>query len=138
MIKVLFDTNIILDIALKRTPFFEDALRLFEMIDQKIIIGHVTASTITDIYYISKKEKGHADSLNFIKNLIKVVGVIGVDKDVIIQALNSGMNDFEDAVQASASEANGIEVILTRNKTDFTNTSIKIATPDKFLAGLKG
>ena len=58
MKKVLFDTNIILDIALKRNPFFELASQLFSLIDRKIIEGYITASTVTDIYYISKKEKG--------------------------------------------------------------------------------
>jgi predicted nucleic acid-binding protein len=137
MIRVLFDTNIILDIALKRTPFFEDALRLFHLIDKNVIVGNVTASTITDIYYLAKKEKGHAESLKFIKGLTEVVGIIGVDRGVIIQALNSDMKDFEDAVQASASEANEIEIILTRNKDDFKHASLRIITPKEFLASLK-
>ncbi|MDD4144971.1 MAG: PIN domain-containing protein, partial [Prolixibacteraceae bacterium] len=126
MTKVLFDTNIILDIALKRESFFEDAFKLFSLIDQKKIIGIITASTITDIYYISKKEKGHTESINFIKGLIEVVEVIGIDKDIIIKALTSGIQDFEDAIQTCAAELNEIEVIITRNKKDFTNTSLKI------------
>ena len=130
---VLFDTNIILDIALKRHLFFEDALELFRLIDRKLIVGAVTASTITDIYYISKKEKGHTDSINFVKNLIEVIEVIGIDKNVIKQALASDMKDFEDAIQASASQANDIEIILTRNKNDFRNSSLRIATPKEFL-----
>ncbi len=65
MKKALFDTNIILDIALKRYPFFKDAFKLFELIDKNIITGNITATTITDIYYISKKEKGHNKSINF-------------------------------------------------------------------------
>lgn len=137
MRNVLFDTNIILDIALKRYPFFEDALELFSLIDSKIITGNITASMVTDIYYISKKEKGHADSINFIKDLVDVVEVIGVDKDIILKALASEMKDFEDAVQAVASELNEIEVVITRNKTDFTNAKIKIMTPKEFLMDLK-
>jgi len=133
MTKVLFDTNIILDIALKRESFFEDAFKLFSLIDQKKIIGSITASTITDIYYISKREKGHTESMNFIKGLIEIVEVIGIDKDVIIKALTLGMQDFEDAIQTCAAELNEIEVIITRNKKDFTNTSLKILTPREFL-----
>jgi predicted nucleic acid-binding protein len=133
MTKVLFDTNIILDIALKRESFFEDAFKLFSLIDQKKIIGNITASTITDIYYISKREKGHTESINFIKGLIEVVEVIGIDKDIIIKALTLGMQDFEDAIQTCAAELNEIEVIITRNKKDFTNTSLKILTPREFL-----
>jgi len=137
MRKVLFDTNIILDVALRRYPFFEDALNLFNMIDRKVIVGSVTATTVTDIYYISKKEKGETDAINFIKELIEVVNVVGVDRNVITNALASGMKDFEDAVQASASELNGIEMIITRNKDDFVNARLEIATPQEFLTGLK-
>lgn len=133
MKKVLFDTNIILDIALKREAFFEDAFNLFNLIDQKKIFGNITATTITDIYYISKRERGHDKSIEFLKSLVEVVEVIGIDKDIIIQALFSEMKDFEDAVQTSAAELNDIEIIITRNKKDFTNTSLKILTPNEFL-----
>ncbi len=133
MKKVLFDTNIILDIALKRNPYFEDASLLFGLIDKKIITGNITASTITDIYYISKKEKGHYETLNFIINLIKVVDVIGVDKEVILNAISSDLKDFEDAVQASAAQLNDVEIIITRNKSDFKNITLTILTPEEFL-----
>ena len=133
MKKVLFDTNIILDIALKRNPFFELASQLFSLIDRKIIEGYITASTVTDIYYISKKEKGHNTTLEFITHLIKIVDVIGVDKEIIIKSLTSGLNDFEDAIQTTAAELNGLEAIITRNKKDFVNSSVEIYTPDEFL-----
>ncbi len=133
MKKVLLDTNIILDIALKRQPFFEDALELFRLIDRRMIIGNITASTVTDIYYISRKEKGHNDAINFIKGLVEVVEVIGVDRDVIISALTLDIKDFEDAIQVAASVSNGIDVIITRNKNDFTNASSEIVTPREFL-----
>ncbi len=133
MIKILFDTNIILDIALKRQPYFTETYKLFELIDKEKIIGSITASTITDIYYISKREKGHLESINFIKNLIEVVDVIGIDKEIIISALGSEMNDFEDAIQSFAAEANDLEIIITRNKKDFVNSELQILTPKEFL-----
>ncbi len=133
MTEVLFDTNIILDIALKRNPYFEDALRLFELIDKKIIVGNITASTISDIYYISKKEKGHHETLNFIINLIEVVEIIGIDKEVILDAIESEMKDFEDAIQVSAAKFHKIKTIITRNKSDFHDHSLEILTPSEFL-----
>ena len=133
MKKVLFDTNIILDIALKRNPFFNDAFKLFELIDDKTITGIITATTVTDIYFISKKERGHQEAIHFLNNLMGVVDIIGVDKEVIIHALELELSDFEDAVQISASEFNEIEIIVTRNKSDFVNTPLKIFTPNEFL-----
>lgn len=137
MIKVLFDTNIILDVALRRSPFFDNALNLFSLIDRKVIAGNITATTITDIYYISRKEKGKTDAINFVKELIEIVDIVGVDKNVIIAALTLEMKDFEDAVQVSASELNGIDVIITRNRTDFANARLKVATSEEFLSGMK-
>ena len=80
MERVLIDTNVILDIALKRLPHFNHATKLFSMFDTGEIIGHVTASTITDIYYLSKREKGHSLTLEFITDLISVVEALGVDR----------------------------------------------------------
>lgn len=133
MKKVLFDTNIILDIALKRNPFFEDAQELFILIDNGILSGNITATTITDIYYIAKKEKGHNKAINFIKNLIEIIDVIGIDNETITKALASKMKDFEDAVQSSAAELHQIDLIITRNKDDFSGATLMVLTPKEFL-----
>lgn len=79
MTRVLFDTNIILDIALKRMPFFDNSIKLFDLIDKAEIRASITASTVTDIYYISKKEKGHKIAIEFIANLLQVVDIAGID-----------------------------------------------------------
>jgi predicted nucleic acid-binding protein len=137
MKKVLFDTNIILDIALNRKPFFDLSARLFELIDKKKIKAYVTASTITDIYYIAKKDRGNEMAIQFIQNLLEIVEVLGVDKDVIIDALNMEMNDFEDAVQVSAAKSNEVATIITRNNPDFTKSGLEIFTPPEFIESLK-
>lgn len=133
MERVLFDTNIILDIALKRLPHFKYASELFTMIDERKISGHVTASTISDIYYISKKEKGHQMTIDFISNLIEILEVIGVDKDTIVKALKTGLKDFEDSIQVSATYFNNLDLIITRNSKDFENSDLNVYEPDDFL-----
>jgi hypothetical protein len=62
--------------------------------------------------------------------------VIGIDKEIILNALTLKMKDFEDAVQTSAAKFNDIEVIITRNKSDFKHTSLEIVSPEEFIAGL--
>jgi len=133
MKRLLLDTNIILDIALKREPHFELSSKIFELIDKKRIIGYITASTVTDIYYISRKEKGNEIAIEFISNLIEIVDVIGVDKSTIIKALKSNLKDFEDAVQVLAAENYEIEIIVTRNKSDFLNSGLEILTPKELI-----
>jgi predicted nucleic acid-binding protein len=101
--RLLIDTNIILDIALRREPHFSDSSGVFKKIDNKSIYGFVTATTITDIYYIAKREKGHQITLDFISNWIEIIDVIGIDRQVIIESLTSKLLDFEDAVQSVSS-----------------------------------
>ncbi len=133
MKRLLLDTNIILDIALKREPHFELSSKIFELIDKKRVVCYITASTVTDIYYISRKEKGAEIAVEFISNLIEIVDVVGVDKSTIIKALKSDLKDFEDAIQVSAAENHEIQIIVTRNKSDFLNAGLEILTPKELI-----
>lgn len=133
MKSVLFDTNIILDIALKREPFFQDAIKLFSLIDDQKIVGFVTATTITDIYYLSKKANGHTKTIQFIESLLKIVEIIGVGKTTILNAILLKIKDFEDGIQVSAALLSDIEVIITRNEKDFAHSNLKIISPKEFL-----
>lgn len=134
MRKVLFDTNIILDIALEREPFYEEA---FKLIDQGEISAFITATTITDIYYISKKVKGHITSIEFITNLVGFVNILGIDKEIIMNAISKGMRDFEDSIQLTASEFNELEYIITRNKSDFKSSTIIVFSAEEMIADIK-
>ena len=137
MKKILLDTNIILDIGLKREPHFVDSAKLIKKLDDKNIVAFVTATTITDIYYISKKAKNHNTAIQFIRNLLQVVEILGVNKETILLSLQSELPDFEDAIQINSAEMNGIKTIITRNKKDFINVDQEIMTPGDFLATLK-
>lgn len=131
--RLLIDTNIILDVALKREPFFKDSAKVIKKIDNKTTFGFVTATTITDIYYIAKKDKGHSIAIEFIGNLIQFVDIIGINKEIIIEALTTKLADFEDSIQSVASSFHGIDLIITRNVKDFKDSPVKTTTPIEFL-----
>lgn len=136
MIKAVIDTNVILDVALKREPFFKHSARIFECIDEQSLEGYITASSITDIYYLASKQRDKFVARTFLLNLIRILEVIGVDKDIVIQALESEMPDFEDAIQAFSAKSNSIDLIITRNKADFANSGIKALEPQEFIQSL--
>jgi predicted nucleic acid-binding protein len=133
MKRVLIDTNIVLDIALQRESFFELACQIFEKIDKGKINGFITASSITDIYYVSKKACGQKKTIEFICELIDVVEVLSVTKEIIMNALDSEFKDFEDAVQYCVADMNCIDIIVTRNKSDFEFSTLEVCTPDELL-----
>ena len=56
--RVLIDTNVVLDFLQEREPFAENAARLFERIDAGEIEEFIAATTITNIYYIVRREQG--------------------------------------------------------------------------------
>lgn len=93
----------------------------------------MTATTITDLYYITGRAKGRETALSFIGDLLCFFDVASVDKEVIIQALQSDMSDFEDAVQAYSAKQKNISIIITRNEKDFLESGLEVYTPETFL-----
>jgi predicted nucleic acid-binding protein len=133
MVRILIDTNIILDLALRREPFYNDSANVLKKIDNNSVFGFVTATTITDIYYIAKKDKGHSIAIEFITNLIQFVDLIGIDKEIIIESLAVDISDFEDAIQSVASAYNDIDYIITRNTKDYKSSKVKAIVPAEFI-----
>ena len=133
MKKVLLDTNIVLDIALKRNPFYDESFHVFSLINKKKIKAYITTTTITDIYYIVKRKLNHNLSIQFIKDLISVVSLINVTEKTILSAIDTNNNDFEDAIQSIAAQENSLDLIITRDKKGFLNSELKVLNPTEFL-----
>ncbi len=131
--KVLLDTNVALDILLKREPYYADSSKIFLISGKRNIRLFITSTTVTDLYYIVSKVLSKKKAKGFITNLLDVVDICGVEKSIILEAINSKFNDLEDAVQYFAAKAENIDVIITRNKKDFKLSKIKVLTPAEFL-----
>ena len=97
--RVLIDTNIVLDFLLQREPFFQDAELLFQAIDAGQLIGYVTATTLTDIFYISRKHTRSVEQARqAVLETLTAMVICPIDRAVLESAFNSGLVDFEDAV----------------------------------------
>ena len=95
---VYFDTNVVVDVLLKREPFFEDSFKALSKIAEKSANGIIGASAITDIYYIVNKElKDKEKSLESIFNILKILLLINTTSEDIFAAKNLNMLDFEDS-----------------------------------------
>lgn len=130
---VLLDTNVVLDFVLDRQPFAKAAELVFDMAKRHPIQFYLSATTITDLFYIAAKAKGKVFALALIKDLLEFVEVAAVNKTVILDALHSGQPDFEDAVQAGAAKLAAVSIIVTRNEKDFAGAEIEVCNPDEFL-----
>jgi predicted nucleic acid-binding protein len=132
-VKVLLDTNVILDFALERHPWFVDSEQIIYFAEQKQIIGYVSASTISDLYYIIRKSKSKELALEFLLNLSVFCQIAAVDSSVISMALNANFKDFEDAIQYSTAMINSLDIIVTRNSQDFPVDLPRILTPSQLI-----
>ena len=98
--RVLPDTNIILEFFLEREPFFEDASMLFEAIASSQLEGFITASSATDIFYICRRQTQNLEEARRILTItLAILSVGSVDRAILETALKSGSADFGDAVQ---------------------------------------
>lgn len=132
--KIYLDTNIILDVLLKRASFYPDSLTILNFCEMKKHEGWVSIITIANIFYIGSKLVGKKEALNVIDLLTVYLQVTGGNTQIVKKAIKSEFQDFEDALQnASALEIPGIEAIITRNTKDFKNSPLPVFTPIEFL-----
>lgn len=135
-VKVLIDTNVVLDATLQRAPYVVDSANVMFLAQAKRFRGYVSASAISDIYYILRKEFGHAKSMDALRRLVTFCKISRVDTDAIEAALISDFEDFEDAIQNCAAIANGLDTIVTRNAKDFVRSPLQILTPAQLVQSL--
>jgi len=135
-VKVLLDTNIILDYALERQPVWEASEQLFLLLEQGRFEAYVSASTFSDLYYIIRKQRRHEWTLTFLNRLVNVCQIATVDQAVISMALTLNFRDFEDAIQYSTAVINQLDAIATRNPQDFAEPALQVMTPDTLIQTL--
>lgn len=132
--KILIDTNIVLDVMLKREPFYRLSLEILSLAKKEDIEEYVSASAITDIYYLAYRQLRDKVIVNkLMKELLTVVSVASVSGQEIENALSLEWNDFEDSVQYSVAFLQEMEGIVTRNPNDYKEAKIKVWKPEELL-----
>ena len=131
--KVLVDTNVVLNILLNRVPFYDSSAYVEVLAEAKIITGYISASAITDIFFIAKGTLGKKSTKEALKNLLSVFKPATVTDNHIYQALNLDWKDFEDSVQYVVGEGFSADYIITRNIDDYSSGSIPVVTPEQFI-----
>lgn len=127
--RILFDTNILLDVFLEREPFVEVSTTLFDANVRGTLDGLLGATTVTTIYYLITKTKGTGAARQHVDELLRLFEVAAVNRRVLVQAAESDFQDYEDAVLYSAARASGADGIVTRNADNFGTASFPVYTP---------
>ena len=122
--KVLFDTNVILDLLLDRSEFVDDASVLISKVDTNEIDGFLCATTITTIHYLLEKSLNTTQAAKHIKTLLNIFDIAPVSSETLEKALNPKFTDYEDSVLHEAALAVDVDSIVTRDYSGFKNSKI--------------
>jgi predicted nucleic acid-binding protein len=127
---VLIDANVVFDVVEKRQPHYAASNLVLCLCRRRVLAGMVAYHTVANIFYQYGKP-----ALPFLKDsLLPHVRTVSADSPLIIQALQWGMSDFEDALQAAAAWANGATFIISRNVKDFKLSQVPALTPIDYLS----
>lgn len=125
-----------LDIILQREPFYEYSLAAVEraLNNDKVDALIVSAASITDIYYIARRNlKDKEETKKLLKDILEFIEISSVTQSEIIRALDSEFSDFEDSVINEVAISGGADIIVTRNTNDFSKSILKITTPTELI-----
>lgn len=137
MMRVLFDTDIALDVLLNRQPFAAEAAALWIAAERQQIMGFVTPVTCVNVFYIMRRQPRSAEIARAaIGDILMIMQLCPVDRGIVDAAYALPMPDFEDAVQAAAAHAAALDAIVTRNTVDFTGAPVPVLTSAELLARL--
>lgn len=132
--KILVDTNIIIDTLTGREPFRESAEQIFMLAANQIEDMYITASSATDIYYLVRKHLHNTEqSKNTMSKLYQLFGILDVTANDCQDALLLDMKDYEDAVISCCAKRNQMDYIVTRNIKDYEHSKVKVLLPDDFI-----
>ena len=136
MIHALLDTNVILDVLLDRPPWSTDAAALWQAKLDGRFVACVTATSLTDIFYITRRYAGLEKAWQAVHTSLDQLSVIPVGIDELRLATTLNGNDFEDNLQIACAINRQLDLIVTRYLAGFPRNSIPILTPQQMLLQL--
>ena len=134
--KILFDTNIILDVFLARQPFLENSAKLFAHVEQGKLEGVLGASTITTLYYLISKQLGKKQTKAVIEKLLNLFKIGSEDEFVLRTGLSLDFPDYEDTVLYQVALRQQTQGIVTRDRSGFKKGTLPVYSPEELLKNL--
>lgn len=135
--KVLFDTNVVLDLLIDRAPHAEAAAMLFAAVERGIIGGCLGATTLTTIHYLTAKTLGREQAREAVAVLLSLFEIAPITRPVLEAALTDNFDDFEDSVIHQAARQSGAQAIVTCNGKDFRGAELPVYAPEELLKVLR-
>ena len=129
--KILVDTNVILDVLCSRQDFVEDALKVFRYCEAEQITGYISALSVPNIVYIMRRELDSEKIKEILNTLTSIFVVADLRESDLLKAAELDFSDYEDALQSVCAARAKVNYIVTRNIRDFKNSKTPAIKPSE-------
>jgi predicted nucleic acid-binding protein len=134
--RILLDTNVVLDVLLRREPWVSEASAIWKANDDGRMVAYLMASALTDIFYIARRLVGLEAARAAVQTCLEAFEFCPVDRHTLERAHVLSGTDFEDNLQMVCAEIAQLDAIVTRDPGDFKNSTVTALTPANVLARL--
>ena len=132
--QVLFDTNVLLDVLFQREHWAEVSGQVWQAHDDGRIAGYISASTLTDIFYVGRRHKGLDAARDAVRICLQTFHICDVTRQTLVLADSLPGRDFEDNVQIACAHLANLDGIITRDNSGFAAAALPVWTPVELLA----
>lgn len=136
MMRVLLDTNVLLDVLLERVPWVKDSGEVWQAHEQGRISAYVMACAINDIFYIARRLKTLETAYEAVKLCLETFELCEVSRQTLEWARKLPGNDFEDKLQIACAYFASLDAIVTRDGTGFEVAPMLVLSPAELLQRL--
>ena len=134
--RILFDTNVLLDVLLKRPGLVGESAQLWDAADRGVVVGVVPGTSVTTVSYVVGRSYDAARAASDVADVLATFEVAAIGRAELAGALGAGFSDYEDGVVHEAAQAARCDAIVTRNGTDFAAATLPVYAPAELLAVL--
>ena len=129
--RVLLDTNVVLDVLLQRGEWLADAETIWGASVDGRLQACIGASSLTDIYYIIGRTAGRDIARASVERCLAELTILPVDRAVLQEAHAMDGDDFEDALQMAIADRDALDALVTRDLDGFAQSSVPVLTPQQ-------
>ena len=130
---IFIDTNILLDVAMRREDFYRHSAMIWADCESRRVQGFVSAISLNNMYYVLRKRVDFGTALEYVRLVLDVFSVVPVDDALLRLAVDCPHKDFEDSIQYFSAVQAGAECIVTRDRQHFSNSQLPVVTPEEYL-----
>jgi predicted nucleic acid-binding protein len=134
--RVLLDTNVVLDALLGREPWKDDADAILQASRESKFSAYVTSLSVANLFYIRRRLMGLEKAQSGVRQCLDGFEILPVDRRILEAAIAMPSSDFEDNIQMVAAVEAALDAVVTRNPADFAACTLPVLTPQQLLAKL--